>query len=299
MAERTEIAWADSTLNPWIGCQNVSPGCDHCYAESWSDRFHFTEWGPHGARRRTSPAKWREPRKWNADAEAFEREHGRRRRVFCASFADWLDNQAPQAWRADLLALIDATPELDWLLLTKRPENAGKFVPAAWWGRPNVWFGITAEDQAHFERRWPIAAKIPATIHFVSYEPALGPLDIRRCGAPYPDWIIYGGESGSGARPAETEWASDVIEQSREVGSAVFVKQLGRNARAASRPLPSRDRATGGDRKNGRQSCACGNFLLSLDDSLLRCASAELDRSPSRQADRQRQRRHRERDKWG
>jgi protein gp37 len=299
MAERTEIAWADSTLNPWIGCQKVSPGCDHCYAESWSDRFHFTEWGPHGARRRTSPAKWREPSQverrggglpagaWSPPAGVLRLARRLARQPGAASLA------------ADLLALIDATPELDWLLLTKRPENVGKFVPAAWWGRPNVWFGITAEDQAHFERRWPIARKSPATIHFVSYEPALGPLDIRRCGAPYPDWIIYGGESGSGARPAETEWASDVIEQCREVGSAVFVKQLGRNARAASRPLPSRDRAKGGDRKNGRQSCACGNFLLSLDDSLLRCASAELDRSPSRQADRQRQRRHRERDKWG
>ena len=132
-----------------------------------------------------------------------ERDHSRRQRVFCASLADWLDNKAPPAWRADLLTLIDATPALDWLLLTKRPENARKLVPDAWWGRPNVWFGTTAEDQAHYERRWPIAAKIPARVRFVSYEPAIGPLDIRRCGAPYPDWIIYGGESGKGARPAE------------------------------------------------------------------------------------------------
>jgi protein gp37 len=128
--------------------------------------------------------------------------------------------------------------------LTKRPENARKLVPDTWWGRPNVWFGATAEDQAHYERRWPIAAKIPARVRF---EPFLGPLDIRRCGAPYPDWIIYGGESGSEARSAQTEWASDVIAQCREVGSAVFVKQLRRNGRAASRPLPLRDRAKGAD----------------------------------------------------
>jgi protein gp37 len=247
MAERTEIAWTDATFNPWIGCQKVSPGCDHCYAESWSNRYRFTEWGPHGKRRRTSAALWRTPLKWNAAAGDFQRAHGHRQRVFCASLADWFDNQAPPAWRDDLIALIDATPDLDWLLLTKRPENARKLVPDAWWGRPNVWFGVTAEDQAHYERRWPLAATIPAKVRFVSYEPALGALDIRRCGPPYPDWIICGGESGSGARPAETEWASAVIEKCREVGSAVFVKQLGRNARAASRPLSLRDRAKGGD----------------------------------------------------
>ena len=123
MAVRTEIAWTDATFNPWIRCQKVSPGCDHCYAESWSDRFHFTEWGPHGARRRTSPAKWREPRKWNGEAEAWWREHEAAGAVCCASLADWLDNQVPPAWRDDLLALLDATPELDWQLLTKRPET--------------------------------------------------------------------------------------------------------------------------------------------------------------------------------
>ena len=269
MGERTEIAWTDSTFNPWVGCQKVSPGCDHRYAESWSDRYRFTEWGPHGARRRTSPAKWREPRKWNAEAEAFEREHGRRRRVFCASLADWLDNQAPPAWRADLLALIDATPDLDWLMLTKRPENARKLVPDAWWGRPHVWFGVTAEDQAHFDHRWPIAAKIPARLHFVSYEPAIGPLDIRAHGAPYPDWIIYGGESGAGAREAETEWAHAAIEQCREVGSPVFVKQLGRNPRAAAGPLRLRDRAKGGDLEEWAPELRVREFPLAPDAALV------------------------------
>jgi len=106
MAEKTDIAWCDATFNGWIGCQHVSPGCDHCYAESWSDRYRFTEWGPHGERCRTSADTWVKPRKWNAAAEAFYRAHGHRRRVFSGSLCDWLDNQVPREWRADLLALI-------------------------------------------------------------------------------------------------------------------------------------------------------------------------------------------------
>ena len=99
--------------------------------------------------------------------------------MFCASLADWLDNQAPREWRSELGRLIEATPELDWLLLTKRPENYEKLAP---WdldaSPPNVWLGVTCEDQSHYERRWAILsrARIKATIKFVSYEPALGPL---------------------------------------------------------------------------------------------------------------------------
>jgi protein gp37 len=147
MGEKTNIAWTDHTFSPWVGCTNVSPGCDHCYAETWSNRFHFTEWGPHGVRRRTSPAKWREPRKWNAVAEAFQREHGRRQRVFCASLSDVFDNQVLPEWREDLFRLIRACPDLDWQLLTKRPQNMARFLPPDWGdGYPNVWLGSTTES---------------------------------------------------------------------------------------------------------------------------------------------------------
>jgi len=109
-----------------------------------------------------------------------------------------------------------------------------------------VWFGVTAENQEHYDRRWPIAAQVKAKIRFVSYEPALGPLDIRRLGEPCPDWMIVGGESGPGTRSFDLAWASNLIDQCRDAGVAVFIKQLGRNPVADGRPLRLRDRK-GGD----------------------------------------------------
>jgi protein gp37 len=119
MAENSKIEWCDHTFNPWIGCQKVSPGCDHCYAEAMMDkRYGRVQWGPHGERKRTSEDNWKKPLAWA------KRANGHRPRVFCASLADWLDNRVPLQWRSDLGRLIEATPELDWLLLTKRPENS-------------------------------------------------------------------------------------------------------------------------------------------------------------------------------
>ena len=176
MAETTKISWTDSTFNPWIGCTNVSPGCDHCYAEALNDRHQWTEWGPHGKRHRTTTS-WRNPAQWQNRAAAFAREHGRRQRVFCASLADVFDNQVPAEWREDLFALIRRCPDLDWQLLTKRPQNIAKFLPPDWGdGYPNVWLGATAESQAYFDQRWPVLARTPAAVRFVSYEPAIGPL---------------------------------------------------------------------------------------------------------------------------
>ena len=105
------------------------------------------------------------------------REHGHRPRVFCASLADVFDNQVPSAWRQDLFALIAECRRLDWLLLTKRPQNISKMLPSDWGdGYRNVWVGVTAEDQIRFDQRWTDLQKIPAVIKFVSYEPAIGPV---------------------------------------------------------------------------------------------------------------------------
>jgi protein gp37 len=120
MAENTAIEWADHTFNPWTGCTKVSPACDHCYAESWAKRSGTVRWGPGEPRRRTTDANWRQPLKWNAQAQR----EGRRFRVFCASLADVFDNEVPVQWRVDLFRLIASTPHLDWLLLTKRIGNA-------------------------------------------------------------------------------------------------------------------------------------------------------------------------------
>jgi protein gp37 len=231
MAENSKIEWTDHTFNPWIGCQKVSPGCDHCYAEALMDkRYGKVQWGPHGERKRTSEANWKLPLRWARHARA---NPGRRPRVFCASLADVFDNQVNTSWRADLFALIEATPELDWLLLTKRPENVAKMLPDDWdKGYPNVWLGTTTEDQANFRRRWDIIKRVPAAIHFISYEPAIGPVKIEP-DAIVPDWLICGGESGAGARMMDVSWARSIRDECANVGTAFFMKQM-----TGKKPIP-------------------------------------------------------------
>ena len=224
MGENSKIEWTDHTFNPWIGCQKVSPGCDHCYAEAMMDkRYHKVEWGPHGERKRTSAANWRKPLQWQRAAEAA----GKRARVFCASLADVFDNQADPQWRDALWYLIRQTPDLDWLLLTKRPENIHKMLPT-YWPLPNVWLGTTAEDEKHYRRRWNVLVRIPAVVRFISHEPALGPLGNLRArpSGKFPDWIIMGGESGSGARMMNPEWARDMRDACEVAGIPFFMKQM-------------------------------------------------------------------------
>lgn len=225
MAENSKIEWTDHTFNPWLGCTNVSPGCDRCYAESWSKRSGLVKWG-NNPRKRTSEGYWRAPLKWQADAAEFQAKHNRRQRVFCASLADVFDNQVDPKWRADLFTMIDNTPALDWLLLTKRPQNIRKMIPGNWGkGRPNVWLGTTAEDQVRYDMRWKHLQQIPAVIRFISYEPAIGPL--RLSSGLQPDWLISGGESGGKARPMNPQWARDIIADCHKFGVAPFHKQWG------------------------------------------------------------------------
>ncbi|WP_372422576.1 DUF5131 family protein [Salinarimonas chemoclinalis] len=227
MAEGSRIEWTDHTFNPWTGCTNISPGCDHCYAEAWSKRSGHVRWG-NNPRKRTTADYWKAPLIWNARAARFQAQHGRRQRVFCASLADVFDNQAPPEWRADLFALVRATPALDWLMLTKRPQNIAEMLPDDWGGGyANVWLGMTAEDQVRYDQRWRHLAAVPATIRFVSYEPAIGPLRLPADAEAYPDWMIIGGESGGGARPMDPAWARDAIADCRRLGVAPFFKQWG------------------------------------------------------------------------
>jgi protein gp37 len=227
--ENSKIEWTDHTFNPWIGCQHVSPGCDHCYAETQNAfrKWNGGTWGPHAPRKRTSEENWKKPLKWNAEARVFKRDHGWWPRVFCASLADVFDNQVDPTWREDLFALIRKCKRSDWLLLTKRPQNIIKMLPADWGdGYRNLWLGVTAEDQTYFDSRWGILQRIPAVVRFISYEPALGPLRLPKHG-PYPDWLISGGESGSGARPLDPTWIRDIIEDCHRRGVAPFHKQWG------------------------------------------------------------------------
>lgn len=229
MAEITGIAWTDSTFNPWIGCTKVGPGCDHCYAEALDKRHRWqgdTHWGAGKPRMRTSAANWRKPLAWNKKAEA----SGKPWRVFCASLADVFDNEVPQEWRTDLFRMIAKTPALTWLLLTKRiglvaPALHRMMVDAP--PLPNVWIGATIVNQEEADRDMPKLMATPAAKRFVSYEPALGPVDWTRW--PGIDWIIVGGESAQGGatREFKIEWAENTIAQSRRIMAAPFVKQLG------------------------------------------------------------------------
>lgn len=223
MSETTKIEWADSTWSPWWGCTEISDGCRNCYARV----ITHGAWGNH-PRKRTSRDYWRQPLLWNADAPRFQREYGRRRRVFGGHICDVFDNQAPPEWRSDMFKLLRETPNLYWQILTKRPQNITKMLPPDCGdGYPNVWLGISAEDEGNYRLRWPILARIPAALRFVSYEPALGPLgaiDIRV--GVLPDWIICGGESGDNPREMHPQWARDVRDDCARLGIAFFMKQM-------------------------------------------------------------------------
>ena len=226
MGETTGISWTDATFNPWIGCAKVSPACDHCYAESGSKRLAAQHglklWD--GDRYFTSASYWRQPAKWNRAAAR----DGVQRRVFCASYADVFEGRSDLDTKRVLLwDTIESTPHLTWQLLTKRPENIRAMVPARWLTTPplNVWYGTTAEDQERLDLRAPKLLDVPAVVHFLSVEPQIEMVTLRRF---RPEWIIVGGESGPHARPFALDWARSLVHQCRVDGLAVFVKQLGR-----------------------------------------------------------------------
>jgi protein gp37 len=227
MGKDSRIEWTHHTFNPWWGCVKVSPACKHCYAEAWAKRVGLEVWGARTSRRFFSDAHWREPLKWNRDAAVA----GERRRVFCASMADVFEPRHDlNAWRERLWPLIEATPFLDWLLLTKRPEYVGDCVP---WGRrwpPNVWLGTTVENQHWAEKRLPILVEYPAVVRFASCEPLLGALDLRRWLRLAPrrlDWVIAGGESGHKARPMNPSWVRALRDECTRARVPFHFKQWG------------------------------------------------------------------------
>jgi protein gp37 len=281
MSANSEIAWTRHTFNPVWGCTKVSAGCANCYAEAWAKRTGDDVWGP-GERRVFGDAHWREPLKWNRLAALA----GERHRVFCGSMCDiGEDHPTTAAQLPRLMELIFSTPSLDWLLLTKRPERLGPYL-GAWlddqdWRtspsgttKPAWWLGTSIEDQATADRRIPELLRWPASVHFVSYEPALAPVDLSpylpcahvefqqtaggwactNCGTigfdaparPGVVWVIVGGESGPRARPFHVEWAREAVRQCRAFGAAPFVKQLGANVMASGMSGPGEHWPIGG-----------------------------------------------------
>jgi protein gp37 len=220
MSGNTKIEWADATFNPFIGCTKVSPECANCFAELLSKFRGWAEWGKGKPRHRTSEAYWRQPLKWNKVAELTKQ----RMRVFCASLADVFDAEVEQSWRDDIFELIDKTPMLDWLLLTKRPENILRMMPPVCGVRPNVWLGTSV---GHPDTKWRIGdlVSVPAVVHFLSCEPLLA--DLGKVELHDIDWVIVGGESGGNARPMRADWARNLRNQCLREGVAFHFKQWG------------------------------------------------------------------------
>lgn len=212
MAENSGIEWTHNTFNPWIGCTKVSAACDHCYAEAWDARGlqgTARRWGPHARRTRTKT--WGQPKTWQNKAKAL----GVRYRVFCASLADVADNHKSiePEWRCDLVALIRQCPDLDFLLLTKRPQNVAKLYPDLIEDWPsNVWMGASTENREEMLRRGEALAALPARITFWSAEPLVGDLG-EIPDHIMPSWVITGGENARNYRPVNPDWFRSIRDQ--------------------------------------------------------------------------------------
>ena len=225
MAKYSGIEWTHHTFNPWWGCVKLSPACAHCYAETWSRRVGMQLWGGKAPRRFFGESHWREPLRWNAEAEG---SHGRAR-VFCASMADVFEPRVDlDPWRDKLWELIEKTPHLDWLLLTKRPGYIKHVYPWATAPRHNVWLGTTAENQSWATRRIERLIRVDAHVRFLSCEPLLSAIDLT----PWLEreqigWVIAGGESGSKARPSHPNWIRSLRDQCEAYAVPFHFKQWG------------------------------------------------------------------------
>lgn len=246
MGEITKIEWTDRTWSPWRGCTKVSEGCARCYAERQSVRNPKTlgVWGPNG--KRVLNANWAQLVKW--DREAFNA--GARCRVFpslCDPFEDFggqMSNHKGELLTCNLgtpYMMDDARREffsttillksIDWLVLTKRPENIPRMLLGPEAFHENVWLGTSVENQAAADERIPALLKCRknSPVLWLSVEPLLGRVEFKSLEGI--DWVIVGGESGPGARPCDVAWIRSIVEQCRDAGVPVFVKQLGASVR--------------------------------------------------------------------
>ena len=259
MGENTKIAWCDHTFNPWWGCSKVSAGCANCYAEKLATRFGYGNMWFLPERRFFADEHWNEPIVWDRQAA----KSGKIARVFCGSMCDIFDDPygdyetalSINSERDRLWRLIMDTPHLEWLLLTKRPENIYGGMYFRWQkgdGEPsNVRIGITCENQQMADKRIPILLNAWHGKNFISVEPMLSEIKLTKwiaCNCPHDyfdgdghniycpesnkyigkkiDWVICGCESGANARPCDISWVHDLRDQCVQSGTPYFLKQL-------------------------------------------------------------------------
>lgn len=232
MAWDSHIAWCHHSFNAWIGCAKAGKDCSNCYGEQLMDkRFGRVKWGPEGTRKRTSMANWRKPVGWDRKAK----EAGVKFLVFGNSLNDILeDREELVQWRADYVDLIESTPNLIWMLLTKRPEN-WELLPSSWYAfpPPNVWFGLSVADQETYHvRAEPFIDYFDQfVVKFLSVEPQLGPLylDGEKDELGFWDWVIGGGESDQAelGRFYDLDWGKILIQRCQKYGTPYFHKQMG------------------------------------------------------------------------
>jgi protein gp37 len=235
MGKKSGVSWTTASWGPWMGCNKVSEGCRHCYAEREMSRYGKD----FSTVKRTSPATFFAPLKWKLPARSM---------VFVCPWSDFFHPEA-DVWRNEAWAIMLQRQDLIFQICTKRPERVADHLPLHWDnGWKNVWMGVTVENSDNL-KRWDVLADIPAVIHFVSWEPALGPLpnflDCEGHDYPMPDWIIGGGESGSGARPANKRWFIDAAAYCYALNIPYFFKQNGGTRRI--------DGIFGGDEIEGKK----------------------------------------------
>ncbi|MFA4050957.1 MULTISPECIES: DUF5131 family protein [Mycobacteroides] len=275
MGDKTGIEWADSTWNPITGCDKVSPGCDHCYAETFAERWRGTEghYFEHGFDVQLRPDKLALPLRWTKP-----------RKVFVNSMSDLFHEKVSDEYIARVFSVMACAERHTFQLLTKRHGrmrsllNSEAFrelvfkcqalelpgdVMGDYWPLPNVWLGVSAEDQKRADLRIPALLDTPAAVRFISAEPLLGPIDLSRFveddgekfDLPPLSWVIVGGESGPGARPMHPDWARSLRDQCVAAGVPFLFKQWGEWAPNQHPPL----RACVCDWYDGREADICRN----------------------------------------
>lgn len=224
MSEHSAIGWTNATWNPVTGCSHVSPGCEHCYAETLSLRMGWSKlpWANQNAaanvkthhERVNQPLSWRTPR-----------------RVFVNSMSDMFHPLVPDSFLNECFAVMALAKRHIFQILTKRPDRMRAFMTGAFYQNawdiphpplPNVWLGVSVEDQRRADERLPILKDISAAVRFVSVEPLLGPIDADWAGL---HWVIVGGESGPDYREMDLDWAQEIVFRCGDLKIPVFVKQ--------------------------------------------------------------------------